>query len=709
MSVDPYALCPCGSGKKLKFCCSDLASEIEKIHRMIEGDQPRAALQHVEQSLRKHPGRASLLDLKAVVEFTLEKFEDVAKTVDDFLAKDIKNPSAHAHAAMLACVKDDLGLAVGRLQDALELVAENMPLRVLEAIGAVGHALLLSGDVLAARAHLWLYQGIVGREDTRAMQLLLRLNQSAGLPVLLRDNLFMRDVPEGHACEHDHYVAQVLASQGKWRQAVGVLDALAERHPELDALVFNSALVHGWLGDRRKFSQNMHRFAQMDVPLDDAVEAEAIAQLLDPDANEAMVETLCVTIPVLDEESLLARLDGADRLHRQVGAFADPESIEGPPPRAEYLVLDRAMPASGKGLARSDVPSVTAQMGYFGRQTNRSQRLELVALGGADFDASFAAVRELAGDAVGEPEPAETIDLVPAIDASLGWRWSFPPDTPPEVRRELRREERRARILQKWPEAQRAGLGGRSPAEAVADPASKIAVMASVLILEQGAANADHAQTIAALREGLSLPMPGPIDPTADEIDIERLPLVRFARVELAKLNDEDLAGLHRRAIIAGAASAIEVTGREMLRRPSVLEKVKADDIYARLIQQQEDPTIALDLIEEARRHTQQAGGSIAKWEVLTFELLIESGREQEALTQLNHLRDNYFDEPGIAERVYSILSAIGALPDVPDPARAMQQAAQLGPPAETVGASAIWTPDGAAATAGEKKLWMPS
>ena len=56
MAVDPYALCPCGSGKKLKFCCSDLVGEIEKIHRMIEGEQPRAALRHVEQTLATSPG-----------------------------------------------------------------------------------------------------------------------------------------------------------------------------------------------------------------------------------------------------------------------------------------------------------------------------------------------------------------------------------------------------------------------------------------------------------------------------------------------------------------------------------------------------------------------------------------------------------------------------------------------------------------------------
>src|SRR6188472_1988 len=86
MAVDPYAICPCGSGKKLKFCCSDLVGEIEKIHRMIEGEQPRAALRHVEQTLASHPGRASLLDLKTSLELSLGDLDAARETVTKFVA-----------------------------------------------------------------------------------------------------------------------------------------------------------------------------------------------------------------------------------------------------------------------------------------------------------------------------------------------------------------------------------------------------------------------------------------------------------------------------------------------------------------------------------------------------------------------------------------------------------------------------------------------
>ena len=54
MSLDPYSLCPCGSGKKFKFCCVDLAEPMEKVHRHREHHQPRMALQVLDRIEKKH-------------------------------------------------------------------------------------------------------------------------------------------------------------------------------------------------------------------------------------------------------------------------------------------------------------------------------------------------------------------------------------------------------------------------------------------------------------------------------------------------------------------------------------------------------------------------------------------------------------------------------------------------------------------------------
>src|SRR5262245_12773473 len=172
MAVDPYAPCPCGSGKKLKFCCADLAADIEKIDKLASSDQPHAALRHVEKLLAKEPDRASLLDIRAMLELSLQELDAAEKTLQHFLAKHPDNPSAHAQAALLAAARGDSAKAVARLQDALERTTDSAPARVFEAIGGVGHALLLDGQFVAARAHLLLYAGMAPQGDNRAIELL---------------------------------------------------------------------------------------------------------------------------------------------------------------------------------------------------------------------------------------------------------------------------------------------------------------------------------------------------------------------------------------------------------------------------------------------------------------------------------------------------------------------------------------------------------
>ncbi|HEX3598518.1 MAG TPA: hypothetical protein VHU84_00165, partial [Lacipirellulaceae bacterium] len=226
MPVDPYAICPCGSGKKLKFCCSDLVGEIEKIHRMIEGEQPRAALRHVEQTLASHPNRASLLDLKATLELSLGEIDAARETVAKFVATNADSPTAFACQALLLAELRESRPAIDSLQKALAMVDREMPLRVYEALGAVGGACLESGHILAAQAHLWLHAALAPKEDSRAREVLAALNHYSGLPVILRDQLRFRPWPQDAPWRGEAEKASQLADHGKWQQAVVAIDRL---------------------------------------------------------------------------------------------------------------------------------------------------------------------------------------------------------------------------------------------------------------------------------------------------------------------------------------------------------------------------------------------------------------------------------------------------------------------------------------------------
>ncbi len=67
MPLDAYSLCPCGTGKKIKFCCPHLLGDLQKIERMLEGEQNLACLSHIEHLQQQEPDRACLLAIKGLL------------------------------------------------------------------------------------------------------------------------------------------------------------------------------------------------------------------------------------------------------------------------------------------------------------------------------------------------------------------------------------------------------------------------------------------------------------------------------------------------------------------------------------------------------------------------------------------------------------------------------------------------------------------
>ena len=85
---------------------------------------------------------------------------------------------------------------------------------------------MTEGHIVAAQAHLWLHVGLAPKDDPRALELLVSLNHYSGLPLLLRDNLRLRDWPADASWKAEAEKASRLADQGKWREAVAIIDRL---------------------------------------------------------------------------------------------------------------------------------------------------------------------------------------------------------------------------------------------------------------------------------------------------------------------------------------------------------------------------------------------------------------------------------------------------------------------------------------------------
>ncbi len=248
MALDAYSLCPCGTGKKIKFCCNDLLPELEKIDRMLEGEQFRAVIQHIEQLEPTYPDRASLLAIKSMVYRVLGQIDEAQATATRFLEKHPTNPVALAESAILTAATEGGRPAINLVQRALSASSQQLEARVYEAIRVVGSVLAAEGEFIPARAMAML-QTALNREDREAMELMVRLNTHPNIPLLFKSERRLDEAPDGAPWKAAFDDALKQLRSARWADGAAQFATLAQQHPEVPGVWRNLAIVRSWLGD----------------------------------------------------------------------------------------------------------------------------------------------------------------------------------------------------------------------------------------------------------------------------------------------------------------------------------------------------------------------------------------------------------------------------------------------------------------------------
>ncbi|MEX2114385.1 MAG: hypothetical protein WD845_14420 [Pirellulales bacterium] len=713
MPIDPYSPCPGGTGKKIKFCCADLQTELDKIQRMLEGDQRAACLEHIESIEGKYPDRACLLSIKAMLQGQLGSEEKAASTVAHFVEKFPDNPVALAEKATLEAAQQDAAAAIVVLQDALEKCTDQIPTAVYDAIGAISQALLSENHLLAARAHLALQIGMAGGKDERPMSLLIQLNNSSRLPLLAKQDFALWPAPDDALWKAAFATAMEPALRGAWRLSVKNLTELAAKVGDWPAIWHNIAVLRSWLADTSGAIQAWRKFAEQDVPLDDKVEAEALAQLLDAESVD-LVDLVIVTYPVTDAEACQARLMASPRAPQMPLDLSRLGSDDEPPPKGAWWLVDREIPASGKELTFDQVPMIVGHALLYGKQTDRDARLELVAYR-TELMQAQSTVRNVAGDALGAAGAAEVESQTAAVQHLLSWNWRLPDDTPPEKRLALIDAKRADALVNQWTTLPQKVFGGKSPSQAAADEKSRVRVLASILLLELATQQSGSTFDFNRLREKLALPTLATIDPKSGRL--ADVGLARLARLEVEQLSDEQLVQFYQAADHFRHIAAIKKLAHEVIARENLDAKLDKAEVYGILAQIEADTDRALEYLELARKTAEKNKKSTAPWDLAELALRIARGDVAQADRLLTHIRNDHLREPGVAQALFQILAEAGIIGPDGRPTAAAAAAAGAGPEAPgfvVPGAAAaepgkIWTPGGEQ-TSGAKKsgLWTP-
>jgi hypothetical protein len=443
----------------------------------------------------------------------------------------------------------------------------------------------------------------------------------------------------------------------------------------------------------------LRKYEALQVPPDDAVEAEAFAQALSKEESEGQIDELSLACTIGNADDVQEKL-AADRRFERLPLDTSAWSAQNePPPRAAFSLLDRPLPASGKDITREQIPHQLGQLLLFGKQTDREARLEVV-LFQSEFAAAQKLLAEVLGDALGKLASETVIGHLGQVEYALSWHWRLPDDTPEELRLKLSIEERRTLVLECWPKLPQPAFGGRTAQQAAQEPQYKVRVLASILLLQFADADTG-AETYNELRRRLNLPEVHDINPTG--LDISRFPLARLWRLKPEALTDEQLKLAFNRAVVANFTVALRRLAPEVIKRPKLPVAEYMLAAYRLLVRMAPNSNESLRLIDEARKLGDANKQSSAQWDLLELAQRIQRNEAPTVLQLIDHIQRQHGREPGVAQALVQLLVQSGLVG--PDGRLAIGA-----PPSAAAEAGKLWTPDTPQAAAGEKKssLWLP-
>ena len=736
MAIDSYAPCPGGTGKKIKFCCSELVGDLEQLDRLIEGDQISAALEQVKRLSEKHPGRACLMATRTKLELGSKRFAEAAASSRAFLDACPENPLALGQAAVTEALADRMQEAAAlfdRARDAASRAEGGISPEIVRIAATLVQAAAQLGDVGFAQGIVeWMIDRSLGSQEEQ--RLLAAVVGSSGVPAALRTKVRLQDPPADAAWRTDFEAALEHARHWRLLAAVTAFRGLKASAGESRPLLTNIAVLCEMVARPVEASEAWLAIARLkDVPVDDAVEATGRAIALETQANpdrspQIRFASTAAPLVVAAGEAGVTAIELLEDKIRHDGRFetaafdrATWVSRGAVPPRSAWRVYEA--PAGAGRPAR-----LLASLLIFGRQTDREP--EAVLQGFApDVAAALLLVEPLLGATFAAADDGAAMPATSPTAWLLGAQFRMtppqPPATPPaadapSVFDAVLQEQRDAvwgRFLEVWPDTELPELLGKTPRSAVREGEGGRRVEAIVREGEATSRRRDACDGWTAMRTRLGLATPSQI---VSERPLEEVPPLRWHRLDFKRLALEQLRGVFVTALDAGFERAAELAAEELSARPDAAPEDRWEALGV-LEDRAESSVRKLAILAELRTIARTLKLNDGMLDVAELRVRLQRGDQTDVMRLLDGLRREHSRDQQVLQALAEVLMEagidIGSLGGRGGPPAGMGGA---GMPAAggipVAGAAAppesgkLWTPGGdTPGPGGEKKvIWTP-
>jgi tetratricopeptide (TPR) repeat protein len=598
MALEAYSPCPCGSGKKFKWCCQPVHVQIDKAFRQEAEGQHEAALRLMDEVLAAFPDNPEVWGRKAQLLYNNNRAEEAEAALQK--AFDINPNYAFGHLLQGMFRQEE-----GEIPGALILFRKAADLYDPEA-----RDILAQVYSLIAECELQLKRPVAARA---AVKMALHCQPANEELRRLLDEVFGPKSRLPAAARRDYTFQSRGASpsasrQEAWERALGGIERaklsdavraftqLTAENPEDAAALYNLGLAQAWLGDNHGALVSLDRYVELETDEARAADAWALGEVLrfghgmDEEADYLEYSAL---FQIRAAEPVSQLLQDWQRQARLVGVQADPE-------RGLFtgLVLERP-PALTPALAATQVAGLSAYLLLIGNHL----RVWHTSAG------SLAQVREELQQRLG-PALAEvrreqqTANFNDVMAEAL----AFPVRATNQEEAKKRTEEHvRLFFEEKWIHRALRSLNRIPPVDAAGHGTLRKKLVGVIRFLQECAAlTQPPLYDFDGLRRKLGLLEAPPPAPAAGSVgDVAAMSTAELAALPVAQLADAQLEQAYQAALKLDARDLAGQFARTLVARPARPERPDRFPWYAHLVQlalTEGNTDAALDYLNEGEK-----------------------------------------------------------------------------------------------------------
>lgn len=282
MSFDAYSPCPCGSGKKFKWCCQPIYVQMDKAFRQEAEGQHDAALRLMDEVVAEHPDNPEAWGRRAELLYQNGRFDDAENSLQKALEVSPNYPFGHLLRGMFRQNE-------GEIPGALLLYRKAADLYDPEARDLLGVVYSRIADCefrlnrpVAARAAMKMALRCQPASEEMRQAFEELFGAGSRLPESARKEYAFQSPPADTPAERRAAWDRALADPDRFKlgDAARAFERLAEEDPRDAAAWYDLGLTRAWLGDNGLAVDALEHYVGLEGDESKAAAAWALAEVL---------------------------------------------------------------------------------------------------------------------------------------------------------------------------------------------------------------------------------------------------------------------------------------------------------------------------------------------------------------------------------------------------------------------------------------------